>query len=484
MSSIHEALAEHLAWWELRSVESDTAYDRWQTEAIPADDLRRLQQMAVQKSRDPVNSAKETAFYDCAAAPAILPILYSQRYAFYLAVGPLIAERLSGAGTVLDFGCGPGILTTFYARLCPGLEFVGIDRSQASLSAARAHAGELGLKNVRFEYVDADTASVPSRYDVIIATHALLQVEHDPGLPSRTWSTFERDPDQQAQREFEERTGLGRRIDHLCSALAPSGLMMLLEKAHHLGRRIALQRALAGRGLYPVQRPVPVRYRSFEEMMDDGPLYVLKRTDSREPRTAEVWNETPDWDTRNLLYACPGQHGTHVKRRLPARTTVQTEIRHDDRRGEMTVESGMWQGGAYLEVTTNDGHSALIVGPREAIEDLRRDPAAVDALAPGAPPEERLGTEPLDLPLYENHTPGAQLVWAALEARQVVKEVTREEAGGRQMHVELGVAGALSYLYCANTFDQRQLVVVERGRASVIEQYYEEIVNPKEESPS
>jgi hypothetical protein len=31
------------------------------------------------------------------------------------------------------------------------------------------------------------------------------------------------------------------------------------------------------------------------------------------------------------------------------------------------------------------------------------------------------------------------------------------------------------YLYCANTFDQRQLVVVEPGRAAMIETYYREI---------
>ena len=483
MQSAHSLLEAHLAWWGLRRVDSDAAYDRWQAETIPAGDLRRLQHLAAQKSRAPLSAANETAFYDCAAAPAILPILYSQRYGFYLAGGPLIAERLAGAATVLDFGCGPGILTTFYARQHPAIDFVGIDRSEASLAAARAHAGELGLKNVRFEYLDADAAKVPSRYDVIIATHAVLQAEHDPGLPSRTWRTFERDEEQNAQRDFEERTGLGRRIDHLCSALVPSGRLMLLEKTHQLGRRIGLQRALTARGFRPVEAPRPVRYACIEEITDDGPLHVLQRKDTREPHDTE-WGDAPQWESRDLLYLCPGKQSAFIKRRLPGLRSGRTQSDRGAHGGDVTVESGVWQGGAYVELTTAGGYSTLIVGPSEAIEDVRQDPATMPTLAPGPVPEEQGETDLSSLPLYENHTPGAQSVWESLEHRHVLKDLTREEAGGRQMHAELGLSGELTYLYCANTFDQRQLVMVERGRAAVVEEYYEEIVNPKGESPS
>ena len=137
-----------------------------------------------------------------------------------------------------------------------------------------------------------------------------------------------------------------------------------------------------------------------------------------------------------------------------------------------------------MELTTAGGSSTLIVGPPEAIEDVRLDPATMPTLARGSVPEEQGETDLSSLPLYENHTPGAQSVWESLEHRHVLKDLTREEAGGRQMHAELGMTGDLTYLYCANTFDQRQLVVVERGRAAVVEEYYEEIVNPKGESPS
>jgi len=34
----------------------------------------------------------------------------------------------------------------------------------------------------------------------------------------------------------------------------------------------------------------------------------------------------------------------------------------------------------------------------------------------------------------------------------------------------------MQYLYCANTFDQRQLVIVESARAAMLEDYYREII--------
>jgi hypothetical protein len=46
----------------------------------------------------------------------------------------------------------------------------------------------------------------------------------------------------------------------------------------------------------------------------------------------------------------------------------------------------------------------------------------------------------------------------------------------RQLHIELGRSEGLVYLYCANTFDQRQLVIVERARAAMLDSYYREII--------
>jgi hypothetical protein len=45
------------------------------------------------------------------------------------------------------------------------------------------------------------------------------------------------------------------------------------------------------------------------------------------------------------------------------------------------------------------------------------------------------------------------------------------------LHVELGQAAEGVYLYFANTLDQRQLVLVEPARATMLESYYREIVS-------
>jgi hypothetical protein len=79
-------------------------------------------------------------------------------------------------------------------------------------------------------------------------------------------------------------------------------------------------------------------------------------------------------------------------------------------------------------------------------------------------------------PLYENHSPSAQTAWEGLKDRAVTQEMTRQQLDGRQVHVELGTAEGMRYLYCANTFDQRQLVIVEPIRAAMLEDYYREII--------
>jgi SAM-dependent methyltransferase len=389
----HNALAEHLASWGLRRFDSDSAYFQWQRDIIPSADLVRLTELAQHKSAHQHDIAAEVAFYDFSVRPGVLPALYSQRYDYYMAIGPLVAARLDAARTVLDFGCGPGILTTFYARQYPDLQFVGIDRSVASVSVAQERAEQLGLKNTRFKREDVDFASPIGSYDLIIATHALLQSEHDPGVPSADWRTFERASDARLQGDFERRSGLGSRLDHLSSVLAPDGRLLVFEKTRQLARRIPFQRAFAARHCVLLETPLPIRYTVVEEVADDGPFYVLGRACGK--KAGYEWDESPELDS-------------HVPVDL---------------------------------------------------DQLRRS-AAID-----------------DQPLYENHAASAQLVWTQLSGRQIVQETTRDGSDGRQLHVERGQVQGLSYLFCANTFDQRQLVLVKPEQTAMLEEYYEDIVN-------
>jgi SAM-dependent methyltransferase len=201
-------------------------------------------------------------------------------------------QGLRDATTILDFGCGPGILTTFYARRYPHARVIGIDRSRASIAAAQRKAEALHLENVRFEYGDLDIGFPSATYDCIVATHALVQSEQDPGLPSLSWRTFERAHDPNSQSAFERRTGLGLRLDRLLDVMSASGRMMVFEKTRQLGRRIPLQRAFAARGLRLLEQPQLVRYALVEEVSDDGPFFVLRRGKGNDV----AWNEDPEPD--------------------------------------------------------------------------------------------------------------------------------------------------------------------------------------------
>ncbi|MBS0171510.1 MAG: methyltransferase domain-containing protein [Nitrospira sp.] len=387
---IRASLHEHLAWWGLRHIESDAAYFAWQREVFTPDELTTLHRSIEAKRAAANGPAAEIAFYDLTAQPRSVPALYSQRYEYYLEVGARIAAQLLGAQTILDAGCGIGLLTTFYAKQCPAATIVGIDRSPASIALARQQAQDLGLSNLRFECLDLDGQELSGHYDVILATHTLLQAEEDPGLPSCNWQDFNRALDVRAQSDFEQRTLVGLRLDRLRNVLAGNGRMILFEKTRQLARRVPFQRALAARGLGLLLPPEPIRYRSIEEVTDDGPLFV---TGLGGASHILPWDESPDPD---------GAPPLHV----------------------------------------------------EQLRFVRVDP---------------------EQPLYENHEASAQQAWLDLPAKQVVHQVTRKEADGRQLHVEWGRAGEFVYLYCANTFDQRQLVIVDPARATMVQTYYQEI---------
>ena len=387
--SLLQSLHSHLAGWGLRQFTSDETYFQWQRETLSPAEITALHRQVEQKRGG--SSADEVSFYDATAHPNILPVLYSQQYDYYLAVGSRVADRISGARSTLDVGCGVGILTTFYARQHPDKTFIGIDRSPASIARAQEQAKALGLTNVQFECLDLDHTTPPRSFDLILTTHALVQAEQDPGIPSRRWNTFERAGESQQQADFERRTGIDTRLDRVRALLSAQGRMIVFEKTRQLARRVALQRALAARDLGLIEQPELIRYRLVEEIADDGPFYVLGRGASGQLQ----WNESPEPD----------------------------EGRPFDR---ATLKTGL--------------------------------------------------TDP-DAPLYENHWPSAQRAWEQLHDKHLLKETTCQEPDGRQLHIELGQAEEGVYLYCANTLDQRQLVLVEAARMVMLESYYQEIAS-------
>jgi SAM-dependent methyltransferase len=288
--SLLQSLHAHLTGWGLRHFTSDETYFQWQRETLSPAEITTLHRQVEQKRGG--SSADEVLFYDATAHPNVLPVLYSQQYDYYLAIGSRVADRMSGVQSILDVGCGVGILTTFYARQHPDKAFIGIDRSPVSIARAQEQAKALGLTNVQFEYLDLDHMTPSRSFDLILTTHALVQAELDPGIPSRRWNTFERTGEGQQQANFERRTGIDTRLDCMRALLSEQGRMIVFEKTRQLARRVPLQRALAARDLGLIEQPELIRYRLVEEVADDGPFYVLGRGASGQL----LWDESPEPD--------------------------------------------------------------------------------------------------------------------------------------------------------------------------------------------
>jgi SAM-dependent methyltransferase len=486
-----EALTEHLTWWGLQRFATDRAYYQWQRQRIKSSDLQELNRL-VEARRQPDAANKDEAFYDLAARADLAEVLYSQRYDYYLAIGPLIAERVGDAQSILDFGCGIGVLTTFYARCFPDRSFVGIDRSVASVEIARARADALGLKNIRFERLEAGTTSMgpiigPS-FDVIISTHSLLQTERDLGIPSVSWREFRRGSDIRDQHEFEQRTGLGRRLDALCDVLKPAGSLLLFEKTRPLARRIPFQRALAARGFRLIQDPIAVRYTLIEELADDGPLYMVRLTAPGDDARGPDWDESPESSMADALARYRGDPAQSLYRRIPRRQQHRVAQVADPEIGMLAIELGSSEGLVYLFIEGSSGFSGLLLGPAQLsssisleVEQLIREHTETGRVGHCLDRDWPASSQGNDhdvaqLPLYENHTVLAQTIWEGLPGRQARKTETFSESDGRQMHIELGETGSYIYLYWANTFDQRQLVMVEQQRADLLEDYYAELL--------
>ena len=322
-------------------------------------------------------------------------------------------------------------------------------------------------------------------FDAIVATQALFQSESDPGLPSRSWTTFERDRDARQQQDLEERTGIGPRLDRLLPVLEPSGRFVFFEKAVHPGRRVLFQRALEARGCVPVKEPQLLTYSELGDPVEDGPFYVVQRSPAV---PAAAFREDVQQDAQQGLYRCQGSRADFVYAKLPKNDVRSEQVRTNLGEQDWCFEIGRTGGGlGYVRLMIQGTFSGLLVGMAEVqplmVELVRH------ALQHGQEPIEARLTRiwsapesgpPEESPLYENHFPVAEQVWQKLPDRVVLRQQTDEEDDGRQRHIECGrCAGDFHYLYWANTFDQRQIVIMDQERSALLETYYSEAIGER-----
>ena len=478
---LFQSLVEHLHSWGLRQISDETQYEQWQKDFLTNRELADLNRLGQQRS-DEKGADADIQFYDLAAKPNILPVLYSQRFDYYVKVGSAVAEKIGSPRRILDFGCGVGILTTFYAQQFPQIEIVGIDRSSDSLNRARSEAVKRGLVNLHFKCSHLPFDDIGDSFDLIICTQSLFQAEKDPGLTSSGWDTCERTPDTDRQQIVERRTKLHDRLNGLSSLLHSGGRMIVCEKAWHLGRRILLQRALASREFHLLSQPIYFRYQAVDEVVKDGPLLEVSR--EKNPQGCD-WDERPHVEPGESLFRYQGQRVDEFLSAIAGEEIHCHISLGSGGQSAGTLTFARWKGClTYVVVNLPSGLRSIVVGGlkdepvihnyfSEAEKWTKENLAHVFDLL--WPHQTRTHDE-AEIPLYENHSVSAQGVWASLPGKHIVHQKTFQEQDGREMHIEWGTSDGFAYLYWANTYDQRQLVVMGLNRKSLIHDYYQESV--------
>lgn len=99
----------------------------------------------------------------------------------------LIAElKLSGDESILDLGCGDGVLTKQLAVLVPRCRVLGIDASIGMIQTAKKYAGN----NIDFIHMDINEMDFCSEFDVIFSNAALHWVKDHKKLLENTYKAL------------------------------------------------------------------------------------------------------------------------------------------------------------------------------------------------------------------------------------------------------------------------------------------------------
>jgi trans-aconitate methyltransferase len=90
-----------------------------------------------------------------------------------------LARLGNGPRTVLDAGCGDGLLAESIARVHPTWSVIGIDSNEEMLARARDSAKKSQLSNVEFRTGNITRSLGREEYDAVLAIECVTEIEDD-----------------------------------------------------------------------------------------------------------------------------------------------------------------------------------------------------------------------------------------------------------------------------------------------------------------
>ena len=116
------------------------------------------------------------------------PVLRSHRWRTAENSAGYLLPRLHERTRILDVGCGPGTITLDLARIAKAGSVIGLDRSNAVISEARAAAQQAGVANVGFTVGDVYALEYEAATFDVVHAHQLLQHLGEPVAALREMS--------------------------------------------------------------------------------------------------------------------------------------------------------------------------------------------------------------------------------------------------------------------------------------------------------
>jgi ubiquinone/menaquinone biosynthesis C-methylase UbiE len=145
------------------------------------------------------------------------------------------AERIDGwemsRGKVLDLGSGTGILSVELAKAFPGLEFAGLDLSEAAVTIAREQVADTSVApRVSFERGDAQEMPFDDgSFDLVVSSNTLHLLESPIEMFNEVWRVL-RPTGRFIVSDF-RRSCLGALTPHIKAAYTPDEVEGLLRRS-------------------------------------------------------------------------------------------------------------------------------------------------------------------------------------------------------------------------------------------------------------